>query len=254
MVDRGGETHMDITWSFAVYLFCFVVGLFFAIASGFLGGVLHLGDGADAGGLDHDLSIGHDMDTGTDVSADHDVSVSHDASADSAADSVGMHLSPVSAPVLSTFLVGFGFAGMVGEMGLHLPWFLSAPSAMVFSFCIAILAFVAVGRFMEKSQGTSHVRFSDMIGVEAEVITPIPAEGVGEIAYTTPTGRTSSSARSETGALIPKHSMVTITKVVGNVAMVRETIDEQLRRLGREEHETTTEATPVETETEVEEI
>jgi len=246
---------MDITWSFAVYLFCFVIGLFFAIASGFLGGVLHLGDGADAGGLDHDLSLGHDVGVGHDVSADHDVSASHDAATDSAAaDSVGMHLSPVSAPILSTFLVGFGFVGMVSERGLHLPWFLSAPAAMVFSLVIAVLAFVAVGRFMEKSQGTSHVRFSDMIGVEAEVITPIPSEGVGEIAYTTPTGRMSSPARSETGALIPKHSMVTITQVVGNVAMVRETIDEQLRRLGREEHETATETSPVETETEVTEI
>jgi len=218
-------------WTFAVYLFCFVVGLIFAIASGFLGSVLHLGD-ADASGIDHDFSADHDLSAGHDASVDHGVSVDHGA-----AESVGMHLSPISPPILSTFLVGFGFVGMVGDRGLHLPWFLSMPSAMAISFLIAALAFVGIGRFMEKSQGSSHVRFSDMIGVEAEVITPIPAEGVGEIAFTTPTGRTSHPARSETGAMIPKHSMVAITQVVGNVAMVRETIDEKLRRLGHEEAE-----------------
>lgn len=233
-------------WTFAVYLFCFVVGLVFAIASGFLGSVLHLGD-ADAGGIDHDFSADHDL------SADSAASVDHGG-----AESVGMHLSPLSPPILSTFLVGFGFLGMVGDRGLHLPWFLSMPSAMVVSLLIAALAFIGIGRFMEKSQGSSHVRFADMIGVEAEVITPIPAEGLGEIAFTTPTGRISQPARSETGAMIPKHSMVAITQVVGNVAMVRETIDEKLRRLAHEEAETTVaseEAVPTRPETtETEEI
>jgi membrane protein implicated in regulation of membrane protease activity len=220
------------TWSFGVYLFCLVVGLGFAIASGFLGGILHMGDGGDAG-IDHDFSVDHDFsaDTDADVSADHDLSADQGDG--------GVHLSPISPPILSTFLAGFGFAGMVGEKALHLPWFLSGPMATIFSLGMAVLAFVLVGKLMSSSQGTSHVRFSDMIGTEAEVITPIPAEGVGEIAYNTATGRISCAARSETGAMIPKHSMVTITEVVGSVAMVRETIDEQLRHLAVEEQTAT---------------
>jgi membrane protein implicated in regulation of membrane protease activity len=215
------------TWSFGVYLFCLVVGLGFAIASGFLGGILHMGDGGDAG-IDHDFSVDHDFsaDTDADVSADHDLSADQGDG--------GVH-----PPILSTFLAGFGFAGMVGEKALHLPWFLSGPMATIFSLGMAVLAFVLVGKLMSSSQGTSHVRFSDMIGTEAEVITPIPAEGVGEIAYNTATGRISCAARSETGAMIPKHSMVTITEVVGSVAMVRETIDEQLRHLAVEEQTAT---------------
>jgi membrane protein implicated in regulation of membrane protease activity len=223
------------TWSFGVYLFCLVVGLGFAIVSGFLGGILHMGDGGDVG-IDHDFSVDHDFSADTDASVDHDLSADHADSGE-----VGAHLSPISPPVLSTFLAGFGFAGMVSEKALHLPWFLSGPLATAFSLGMAVLAFVLVGKLMSSSQGTSHVRFSDMIGTEAEVITPIPAEGVGEIAYNTPTGRISCAARSETGAMIPKHSMVTITQVVGSVAMVRETIDEQLRHLAVEE-QTETEA------------
>jgi membrane protein implicated in regulation of membrane protease activity len=211
-----------------VYLFCLVAGLGFAIASGFLGSVFHTGDGGDAG-LGHDVGFGHDA--GTDVhvgaSTDHGVGVGHGE--------FGMQLSPLSPPIMSTFLAGFGMVGMIGERGLHLPWFVSGPLAIAFSLGIAVLAFVAIGRLMAGSQGSSHVRFADLVGTEAEVTTPIPAEGLGEIAFDTPTGRTSHPARSETGEAIPKHSMVTISQVVGNVAMVRETIDEQLRSLGRTE-------------------
>ncbi|MBM3500593.1 MAG: hypothetical protein FJX74_18205 [Armatimonadetes bacterium] len=211
-----------MTWSFGVYLFCLVVGLGFAVASGFLGGVLHTGDGGDAG-FGHD--VGGDVHAG--VPADHDVSAGHG--------DAGVHLSPLSPPIMSTFLAGFGFAGMVGEKAFHLPWFLSGPTAAVFSLAVAVLTFVLVGKLMSSSQGTSHIRMADLTGTEAEVITPIPAEGVGEIAFDTTTGRTSCPARSETGAAIPRHSMVTIAQVVGNVALVRETIDEQLRSLGRSE-------------------
>ena len=223
-----------MTWSFGVYLFCLVAGLGFAIASGFLGGILHTGDGGDTG-LGHGFG-GHDLGAHVDGSADHGLSTDH-------ADASAVHLSPLSPPIISTFLTGFGFAGMVGEKVLGLGWFLSAPLSIAFSVGIAVLAFVLVGKLMSGSQGSSHVRFADLVGTEAEVITPIPAEGLGEIAFDTPTGRTSHPARSETGAVIPKHSMVTITQVVGNVAMVRETIDEQLRSLGRAER-AETEASP----------
>jgi membrane protein implicated in regulation of membrane protease activity len=210
-----------MSWIFGVYLFCLVVGLGFAIASGFLGGVLHTGDGGDSG-------LGHDFGTDTDA----DVSADHDLSGDQG-----------DGGILSTFLAGFGFVGMVGDRALHLPWFLSAPAAVVCSLGVAVLAFVAIGKLMSSSQGSSHIRMADLTGTEAEVTTPIPADGLGEIAFDAATGRTSCSARSETGTMIPKHSMVSITQVVGNVATVRETIDEQLRNLGRAE-QTQSEAEP----------
>lgn len=220
------------SWSFAVYLFCLVVGLGFAVVSGLLGGFLHLG-GAE-GAVDQAIGVDHDV-SGHDFAVDHDVGADHGAGAGGDA----VHLSPLSPPVFSTFLTGFGFFGMAAEKGLHLPWFLSAPFAAAISVGLALLVFVAVGKFMSSSQGSSHVRLSDLIGTEAEVTTPIPSMGLGEIAFDTPTGRMLCPARSETGAVIPKHSIVTITQVTGNIATVRETVDEQLRRLALDEQRET---------------
>jgi len=222
-----------VSWSFAVYVFSLVVGLGLFIASGLLGHLSGIGDhDMDIGG-DADFSVDHDFSVDADVSADHDFSADHDVGGDTS--DVGAHLSPISPPIMSTFLVGFGFCGMLFEKAFHLPWFLSAPSATGLSLGLAVAIFLVLGRLMESAQGTSHIALADLIGSEGQVITPIPANGLGEIAYSSTTGRSSMPARSESGVLIPKHSMVTITQVIGNTAMVRETIDEQLRGLSTEE-------------------
>ncbi len=218
-------------WSLAAYLFTLVVGLGLALISGFLGELL--------GGADHDISVDHDISIDHDISVDHDVSVDHDIG--HAAD-VGAHPSPVSPPVISTFLVVFGFLGILGEKGLHLPTQIAAPGAAVISVLLATLVFFALCKLFMAVQGTSHSALRDLIGAEAEVITPIPAEGVGEIVYTTATGRASVAARSENAVLIPKHSVVTITQMTGSVALVRETVDEELRKLAKEERQGAAEA------------
>ena len=217
-------------WPFYVYLFSLVVGVGMLIVSGFLGQVLgdsDVGGDHDFGGADHDLSVDHDMSVDHDLSADHDVGVAD-----------GVHLSPISPPVMSTFLVSFGFTGMALDAGLHLPWFLSAPAAAAIGIVIAIGMMIVLGRLMTAAEGSSQIRYTDLIGTEATVVTPIPAKGLGEIAYSAATGRGGMSARSESGAIIPKHSMVTITQVVGSTALVRETIDEQLLGLATEAEET----------------
>lgn len=209
-----------------MYLFSLVVGLGMAIASGFLGHVFDGGDG-DVGGVDHDISVDHDIDVG------HDIDIGHDIGGGGVGD-VGAELSPVSMPIISTFLSGFGMSGMILERALHLPPLLSAPAAVGISIVAAFGVFLLLGKLLSAAQGTSHIAFTDLIGTEATVVTPIPAEGVGEIAYSAATGRGGMPARSESGALIPRHSMVTVTQVVGNTAMVRETIDERLRDLSVE--------------------
>jgi len=217
-------------WTFYVYLFSLVVGVGMLIVSGFLGQVLgdsDVGGDHDFGGVDHDLSVDHDMSVDHDLSADHDVGIAD-----------GVHLSPISPPIMSTFLVSFGFTGMALEWGLNLPWFLTAPAAAAVGIVLAIGTMIVLGRLMTAAEGSSQIRYTDLIGTEATVVTPIPAEGLGKIAYTAATGRGAMSARGESGAMIPQHSMVTITQVVGSTALVRETIDEQLLGLATEAEET----------------
>jgi hypothetical protein len=231
-----------INWSLAAYVFCLIAGLGLAIASGFLGEILGHAFGGHDAALGHGFGghdIGHDIGHGLHV--DHGVHVSHEAAAGhgaaggetSGATDVAAQLSPVSPPVISTFLTMFGLFGMVGEMGLKWPTAVAAPSAAVASLVLATLVFVVIAKFLAVSQGTSHTALRDLIGTDAEVITPIPANGVGEVAYVCQTGRASLPARSEGGTMIPKHSMVIITDVVGSTALVRETIDEQLRSMSQ---------------------
>jgi len=225
-------------WSLAAYVFCLIAGVGLAIASGFLGEILGHAFGGHDAALGHDVGghdIGHGLHVGHDVHVAHDAAAGHGAAgagASGAAD-VASQLSPISPPVISTFLTVFGLFGMVGEMGLKWPTVVAAPAAAVASLALAALVFVVIAKFLAVSQGTSHTALRDLIGTEAEVITPIPANGLGEVAYVCQTGRASMPARSEAGTMIPKHSMVMITDVVGNTALVRETVDEQLRSMSQ---------------------
>jgi hypothetical protein len=224
-------------WSLFAYIFTIVVGFGLALVSGFLSDII--------GGADHDIGVDHDISLDHDISVDHDVSLDHDVSGDhdaGHATDMGAHPSPISPPILSTFMVVFGFSGMIGEKVLGLPTTIAAPSAAVVSVLLAAVVFAALCKLFMVTQGTSHGALRDLIGSEAEVITPIPAEGVGEVAYTTTTGRASCAARSENATLIPKHSVVTITQMTGSVALVRETVDEELRKLSQDEHNESEEA------------
>jgi hypothetical protein len=65
------------------------------------------------------------------------------------------------------------------------------------------------------------VKLKDIVGAVAEVITPIPADSVGEVAFVAQGGRMTYTAKSATGTLIARGTTVVIEKVVGGVAVVR---------------------------------
>jgi membrane protein implicated in regulation of membrane protease activity len=232
-----------MSWSLGAYIFCLVAGLILSIVSGFLGALMGHVSGGHAGGVGHDVGghavAGHGFHVGHGLHFGHGHVPhigGHEVAAEAAASptDVATQMSPISPPVISTFLTMFGFFGMLGEMGLHLPTLIAAPGAALVSVVAAALMFLAIAKFLSISQGTSHMAMADLVGSEAEVITPIPPDGLGEIAYSAPTGRASCPARSEAGTMIPKHSVVVITEMAGNVALVRETIDEQLRGVPHE--------------------
>ncbi|MFQ6131199.1 MAG: NfeD family protein [Armatimonadota bacterium] len=208
------------------YVAAIVGGVLFAIASGFLGEIL-----GHFGGDGLDVDVGHDVDVhvggdGFDVHAD-----GIDAHAEVGGVGDVAHLSPVSPPVIATLVTTFGVVGLVCENVFGLGPLLSLPIAVVSSVALAALVFATVGRLLVAVQSTSHAALADLAGTEAQVITPIPADGVGEVSYSYANVRESRPARSEDGVLIPKHALVRISRVAGSTLIVRELVDERLRRL-----------------------
>lgn len=187
-------------WNFeTLYLVCFTVGIVYALVAGFFAGVLG-GDGDVGGDMGHD-GIGGDL-------ADGDFSGTVD-------------FSPMSPTVISAFLLAFGGSGYLYINILDIDPKISLLPALVTGFLVGAALFLLFSYIYRHTQGGTEIDLVKLIGKEAEVITPIPESGIGEIAYYSGLGRTNSPARSESGHPIPKHSIVIISKIVGNVYLVR---------------------------------
>jgi len=189
-------------WSFeAFYLICFGTGLVYALVVGFFAGVL---------GGDHDVSGGHDVDVSGGIGGDlHPGDFSG-----------GVHFSPLSPVVISSFLVVFGGSGLIYMRMFKIDGVMSILPALLTAFAIGAAVFMMFDYIFKHTQGGVEVSLASLIGREAEVTTPIPADGMGEISFFCSGGRMNAPARSQTGQPIPKNSLVTIAKIVGNVYLV----------------------------------
>ena len=81
--------------------------------------------------------------------------------------------------------------------------FVSAPLAVVSGLLIAAAVFRLFNSIFHKTQSSSESHVLGLIGQTANVITPIPENGVGEIAYVDQGSRYSSPARAEYGKPVP---------------------------------------------------
>ena len=130
---------------------------------------------------------------------------------------------PISGTVVATFITGFGGGGTLAHY--QLGWqLLPGLAAAIFSGAIlAAAAFAVLELLFARTQAGSEFAVGDMVGRTAEVITPIAADGTGEIAYLVKGQRERSAARSADGTAIPRGSSVVIEKFVGATAYVRST-------------------------------
>ena len=71
-------------------------------------------------------------------------------------------------------------------------------------------------KLVRASDSSSESRVATLIGRSATVISPIPANAVGEIAYVQAGTRYTAPAREETGSLVGTGSEVRITRIVGS--------------------------------------
>jgi membrane-bound ClpP family serine protease len=182
---HAAVNHME----FFIYLGCLGFGLLFTIMSAVLG---HL-----FGGVDHHVDVGTHghVDAGYDNSGMPGVSI----------------FSPV---VICSFVTAFGAFGLVfHQIEKTRSVWLSAPLSAACGLIVASGAFFMFNAIFERTQASSETRIASLVGKTATVITPIPPNGVGEIAYVSGGSRCTAAAREQTGAPVANGQTVTITRV-----------------------------------------
>ena len=181
-----------------IYFICLGVGFLFVLGTVIFGHVL--GGGHDIGHVE----MGHVEGAG--------------GHAEAGLDNSGMPgVSPFSPMLIACFVTAFGALGIIFYQipATHSAW-ISGPLSMAGAFLVAATVFWLLRALFSATQGSSESRISDLIGVVAEVITPIPEKGVGEIAYVQKGARYSAPAREQTGAPVAYGHPVKIVRVAGS--------------------------------------
>lgn len=128
---------------------------------------------------------------------------------------------PISGTVVATFITGFGGGGTVAHYLLE--WSL-LPGLLAASATGAVMAGAAFGVLelvFSRPEVGSEFKTTDAAGRIAEVITTIPAEGIGEIAYVVKGQHERAGARAVDDQLIKKGKTVVIERIMGTTAYVR---------------------------------
>jgi membrane protein implicated in regulation of membrane protease activity len=185
------------------YLICLLLGVFYGVFAGLFAIV-----GGHDGGHHEIESPGHT-----------EVEVSQMGHEPGTVDS-GMHMTPLNPVVVSIFLVSFGGTGLA-SMQLF-DWNLASLAVAAPSgFVLAAITFAIFEKIFSATQGSSEPAQQEIVGKDAEVITPIPENGLGEIAFTRRGSRFTAAARSESGAPVAKNAVVTVTRIVGHTHYVK---------------------------------
>lgn len=177
------------------------------------GGDAGVGDmghgGVDAGGADVDAGVG---DVGHDVG--HDTGQVVDAT-----DERRRAFSAFSPTIVASFMTGFGVVGLVLQKGYQWDQ-ASAVPAFGGGLVFAYLLMAVYNKLAAAASGSSHATVRELIGLRAEVTTPIGADSPGEVAYVLKGSRFSRSARSANGQAIGRGEEVTIEAIEGNKTYV----------------------------------
>ena len=177
-----------------------------------------------AGGL-HEIGAPHlDIDVGDmDIGGHHlpEVPIHLDLDHAPSFDHGDVDVPSLSPITIASFITAFGSFGLLAVYLFNVPDRVSLLWASGGGLVVAIIAHFAFGYFLIAPQGSSEVTARDIIGLTAEVITPIPANGVGQVAFVAQGRRVTSSARSAGGAPVPKGTFVSIQSFTGSLAVVR---------------------------------
>ena len=173
-----------------IYAICLVVGLVFTLLSVVAGHFL-------GGHGDHVAGSGGHAEAGADASDMPGISI-------------------FSPTVMAAFITAFGGFGLIfTQFSATSRAVISAPLS---AFCAMLVAgglYKFLSMIFRHTQGSSESHVARLAGTEASVVSPIPENGVGEIAYVVGGTRYSAPARTENGSAIANGRLVKITRVVG---------------------------------------
>ena len=181
-----------------IYAICLVVGLLFTIISAVAG---HLFGGDHPG----DVGTGGHAEAGFDHSGVPGISF-------------------FSPTVMCSFVTAFGAFGMIFSKisATESPW-LSAPLSLVGGGLVSGGVFWIFNTMFKKTQSSSESTVASLVGLTASIITPIPENGVGEIAYVQGGSRYTAPARTENGKSIASGRSVKISRIAGTQFYVEAT-------------------------------
>ncbi|MCC7479102.1 NfeD family protein [bacterium] len=231
-----------------VYWLAFGIGLVYVLLSGAIGALahgVHGGGAAGAGeGAGHELGHGDielhhaDLEVGhTDLDSAHGeldhahgaaegVHGGHDSEAGHSGDGIESSgqfatYSPLSPMSLMGTVSGFGAGGLLATY-FGLEGLLSLGPALLGGAAMAGLLWLVIGKLFYSLQGSSEAHVEEMIGLEADVITPVEHQMSGEIAYVLGGTRYTAPARLDRPGRVAQHGKVRIRRVQGNVVYVEE--------------------------------
>lgn len=156
-------------------------------------------------GADHDAD--HDIDHDVDHDADH-----HDVGGG------GSHASILSIKIFMLFITGFGaggFAGAQADFGVAACSLSGIVGGIVLGACGYLIL-----DFFHRSQASSALRKTDLIGLEGVVTTTIPSDGFGEISCYARDQQVWSTARTNQATPIQTGTQVRITGLMGSIFIV----------------------------------
>ncbi len=176
------------TMEFYIYLGCLVLGLVFSIVSAFMGHLMGHGGHMDVGAGGH---------------------------AEAGSDHSGVPgISAFSPTTICAFITAFGGFGLIFTRieATRSVW-ISAPLAILGGMIVAAGTLWVFGALFHFTQSSSEGHMGLLVGRTATVITPIPAAGVGEIAYVQGGSRYTAPAREPDGKAIGSGQTVKITRI-----------------------------------------
>ena len=133
-------------------------------------------------------------------------------------------ISVFSPTIIASFITAFGGFGLIfTQFHRTSPTEISAPLSLLGGVVVAGIMYAFLGAVFRHTQGSSESHVARLIGAEANVITPIPENGVGEIAYVVGDTRYTAPARTENGGAVASGRTVKITRIVGTQFYVQTT-------------------------------
>jgi membrane protein implicated in regulation of membrane protease activity len=204
-----------------IYVVLSVLGCGYIVVSAFLGHLFESGgDGAGGhAGAQHAEGSGYGIDE-----------TGYGAVSAASPVPVAFHFPFFSPLALATLFASIGGFGLIARWGIGtsdpMSLAIALPAALATAYGVTYVAWVLV----RGSRGSSQIRLAELKGLSAEVTTPIPSRGVGEIVALVRGQRYTAPARTEGDQPIARGAVVTIREFAGTTVIVvpsRGTSDER---------------------------